>query len=86
VLISLFGSTLLGAALLRRAFLPRTTGWLLVAWIPLFFGLTSVMAMGAAALPMIWAWGLAGRYLRRHDGASVLAVGTMTEALAQRRS
>jgi len=59
-LISLLGSLLLGIALLRRGFRPRTTGWLLVLWFPLFMVLSSVVAMGAAAPPMLFAWGLAG--------------------------
>jgi hypothetical protein len=61
VLISLSGSLLLGIALLRRGFRPRMTGWLLVLWLPLFLALSSVIAMGAAALPMLFAWGLAGQ-------------------------
>jgi hypothetical protein len=61
MLISLLGSLLLGIALLRRGFRPRTTGWLLALWIPLFIVLSSVVAMGAAALPMLFAWGSAGR-------------------------
>jgi hypothetical protein len=60
LLISLLGSLLLGIALLRRGFRPRTAGWLLVLWVPLFMLLSSVIAMGAAALPMLFAWGLAG--------------------------
>lgn len=64
-LVSLAGSTLLGITLLRRRFRPRVTGWLLATWIPLLFLLSSLVAMGAAALPMIWAWALAGRALGR---------------------
>jgi hypothetical protein len=61
MLISVLGSLLLGVALLRRGFRPRTTGWLLVLWFPLLVVLSSVVALGAAALPMVFAWGLAGR-------------------------
>jgi hypothetical protein len=61
VLISLSGSLLLGIALLRRGFRPRMTAWLLALWLPLFMALSSVIAMGAAALPMLFAWGLAGQ-------------------------
>jgi hypothetical protein len=61
VLISLVGSLLLGIALLRCRYQPRLTGWLLVLWFPLFVLLSSLVAMGAAALPMLFAWGLAGR-------------------------
>jgi hypothetical protein len=61
MLISLLGSLLLGIALLRRGFRPRATGWLLVLWLPLFEVLSSLIALGAAMLPMLFAWGLAGR-------------------------
>jgi hypothetical protein len=81
VLISLIGSTVLGTALVRRGFRPRATGWLLSAWIPLFFGLSTVVAMGAAALPMIWAWGLAGRALRRPVGSTAPMRVTRASAL-----
>jgi hypothetical protein len=32
-----------------------------VLWLPLFFLLSSVIAMGASLLPMLFAWGIAGR-------------------------
>jgi hypothetical protein len=62
---SVLGSTVLGVALLRRGFCPRVTAWLLAAWLPLFVALSSVIAMGAALLPMLWAWGIAGLILTR---------------------
>jgi hypothetical protein len=65
ILISVLGSTLLGVALLRRGFRPRISAWLLACWLPLFFALSSLIAMGAALLPMLWAWGIAGRVLTR---------------------
>ena len=61
MLISLVGSLLLGIALLRRRFRPQTTGWLLVLSFPLMLLLSELVAMGAAALPTLFAWGLAGR-------------------------
>ena len=61
MLISLIGSLLLGIALLRRRFRPYTTGWLLVLSFPLMVLLSELVAMGAAALPTLFAWGLAGR-------------------------
>jgi hypothetical protein len=70
-LLSAVGSIVLGVALLRRGFTPRATPWLLILWLPLFFLLSSVIAMGAAMLPVIWAWGLAGRRL---DEPAVVAV------------
>jgi hypothetical protein len=65
ILISVLGSTVLGVGLLRRGFRPLATAWLLAAWLPLFFALSSVIAMGAALLPMLWAWGIAGLVLTR---------------------
>lgn len=61
ILTSILGSAVLGIVLLRRGFQPRPTAWLLTAWLPLFFLLSSLIAMGAALLPMLWAWGIAGR-------------------------
>lgn len=60
VLVSLIGSTVLGIALLRRGFRPRATSLLLATWFPLFFVLSAVIAMGAALLPLLWAFGAAG--------------------------
>jgi hypothetical protein len=65
ILLSVLASTVLGVALLRSGFQPRTTPLLLAAWLPLFFVLTSVIAMGAGLLPMLWAWGIAGLVLNR---------------------
>jgi hypothetical protein len=68
VLVSISGSATLGIGLLRRRFRPAATGWLLALWLPLFLLLSSVIAMGAALLPMLWAWGLAGRqFTGRYD-------------------
>jgi hypothetical protein len=64
MLISVVGSTVLGIALLRRRFRPRLTGWLLATWLPALVALSSLIALGAALLPMLWAWALAGRILR----------------------
>jgi hypothetical protein len=61
MLASLVGSTMLGIALLRRRFHPATTAWLLALWIPLFLVIGSFISLGACALPMIWAWAVAGR-------------------------
>jgi hypothetical protein len=61
MLIALAGSLLLGFALLRRGFRPRTAAWLLVLWFPLGAVLSSIVALGAATLPMLFAWGLASR-------------------------
>jgi hypothetical protein len=61
MLVSLVGSAVLGAALLRRGFRPRVTGRLLVTWPITLVALSAVIALGAALLPLLWAWGLAGR-------------------------
>jgi hypothetical protein len=63
MLLALPGSTVLGAALLRRNFRPVGTALLLALWIPAMLGLSSLIALGAAAMPMILAWALAGRRL-----------------------
>ena len=63
MLIGMIGGLVLGIGLLRRGFRPRATSVLLVAWLPAFFVLTDVIAMGAALLPVLWAFGLAGRAL-----------------------
>lgn len=63
MLLSLLGSTALGVALLRRRFRPVATAVLLATWIPSMLLLSSVIALGAAAMPMVWAWALAGRRL-----------------------
>jgi hypothetical protein len=54
------GGLVLGIGLLRRGFRPRATAVLLILWLPLFFVLSSLIAAGAALLPMLWAFGVAG--------------------------
>lgn len=61
VLLSLVGNTTLGVGLLRRGYRPRATGWLLALFLPAFAMLSALIAMGAAIMPMVWAWGLSGR-------------------------
>ena len=73
MLTSIFGSMALGVSLLRHGFRPRLTAVLLATWLPLFVLLSSVIAMGAAALPMLFAWGIAGRRLAA-NASSVTAV------------
>jgi hypothetical protein len=60
MLTAMIGATTLGISLLRRGFRPRATPVLLALWFPLFVVLTTVIAMGAATLPMVWAFGVAG--------------------------
>lgn len=82
VLISLIGATALGIGLLRRGFRPRGTAVLLLLWLPLFILLSSVVAMGAALLPVLWAFGLAGWSLATSDQLG--AVGAVDADAPQR--
>jgi hypothetical protein len=61
MLLSLVGSTVLGIGLLHRGYRPRTTAVLLVLWIPLMIVISNLVALGAAALPFLWAWGVTGQ-------------------------
>lgn len=61
MLLSLIGSTVLGIGLLGRRGGRPATRWLLALWLPSFVALSAVIALGAAVLPMVWAWALAGR-------------------------
>ncbi|GAB1818654.1 hypothetical protein [Herbidospora sp. RD11066] len=61
LLLGVLGGLPLGVLWLRRGLRPKITGWLLVLWIPLFVLLSSVIAMGAAFLPVIFAWASAAR-------------------------
>ena len=63
--LTLLGSTLLGVVLLRRTFVPRSTAWLLALTLPLAFGILQLTSMGSAALPVMFAFGIAGRRLAR---------------------
>jgi hypothetical protein len=57
---SVIGSGVLGFALVRRGYRPRTTAWLLLTWPVTLFSIAAVVAQGAALIPMLWAWALAG--------------------------
>ncbi len=63
LLISLIGSIVLGIGLLRRGYRPRVTPVLLLAWFPLMLVLSDLIALGAAFVPWLFAWALAGRAL-----------------------
>ena len=77
MLISMVGSTVLGVGLLRRRFRPLAAPVLLTAWIPLMLVLSSLIALGAATVPWLFAWALAGRSLAESDAPvrSTSAVG-----------
>ena len=78
VLFTVIGSTVLGIALLRRGFEPRASAWLLTATFPAVFVILMVTSMGNVALPVMFAFGIAGRRLARetapmHEWESVPA-------------
>ena len=74
LLLTLVGSTLLGIALLRNGFRPRATGWLLALTIPLVLGILQVTSMGSAALPIMFAFAIAGRRIAtEHSTESIAA-------------
>ena len=60
LLVMLIGSTMLGTALLRNGFRPPLTAWLLVVTIPFAFLIEMVTSMGSIALPVMFAFGIAG--------------------------
>ncbi len=64
LLLTVVGSSLLGIALLRRGFRPRASAWLLVLTFPLVFVIEMVTSMGSLALPVAFAFGIAGRRLQ----------------------
>ena len=61
--ITMIGSTMLGASLLRRGFRPRLTAWLLALAIPLTVLVQAVTSLGNVILPIAFAFGVAGRRL-----------------------
>lgn len=63
MMLTLLGSTVLGVVLLRRRFRPRATAWLLTLTIPLAFVALQFTSMGSAALPVMFAFAVAGRQL-----------------------
>jgi hypothetical protein len=67
MLTTLVGSTMLGIALLRRGFRPRTPAVLLALAIPEMIAITQVTSMGSVALPMAFAFGILGRRLAAEE-------------------
>jgi hypothetical protein len=65
LLLTVIGSTVLGISLLRRGFRPRVTAWLLALTLPLTLGIQMVTSMGSGALPVMFAFGIAGHQLSR---------------------
>ena len=62
---SMVGSTVLGITLLRRGFRPRVTAWLLALTLPLSVVIRMFTSMGSGALPVMFAFGIAGHRLAR---------------------
>ena len=73
-LITLIGSTMLGIALLRKAFTPPATSWLLTLSIPLAIGILQITSMGSAILPIAFAFAIVGRQIARELPADTGAV------------
>jgi hypothetical protein len=67
VLITLIGGTWLGIVLLRRGSRPRVTAVLLALIFPLFLAVSSLMSLGSGFIPMLIAWGFAGRAIAARD-------------------
>lgn len=74
MLLSLVGSTVLGATLLRSAFRPRLAAWLLVVAIPLWVVGGFVLGHNSLGLlPLFLAWALVARRWRREPAATAPA-------------
>jgi hypothetical protein len=67
VLLTLIGGTWLGIVLLRRGFRPRVTAVLLALIFPLMIAVSSLMSLGSGFIPMLIAWGFAGRAITAED-------------------
>lgn len=74
LLLTMLGSTVLGATLLARGFRPVLPALLLVGSVPLALGIVQVTSLGSAVLPVVFAFGLLGRRLAR-ERAAASAVG-----------
>ncbi|MHA6667705.1 hypothetical protein ACX3O0_02415 [Homoserinimonas sp. A447] len=69
-LVILLGTTILGITLLFKGFHPRATAWLLALQLPLAVGILQVTSMGSAALPIMFAFGIAGLQISREQAFS----------------
>lgn len=65
LVLTLLGSSLLGAALLRRRFQPMVVPLLLVLTIPLALAIVQVTSLGSVVLPVAFAFGILGRRIAR---------------------
>jgi hypothetical protein len=67
---TLLSSTVLGVILLVKRFRPTLPAILLALLIPLAVGITETTAMGSAALPVMFAFGILGRRIASPDSTS----------------
>jgi hypothetical protein len=67
MLLSFFGSTALGIALLRKGYRPRTSAVLLALSLPGVFLISSATSLGNTFLPILFAVALAGRRVAAGD-------------------
>jgi hypothetical protein len=79
LLLTVVGSSMLGIALLRNGFEPKVSAWLLTVTFPAAFVIEMVTSQGSLALPVAFAFGIAGRRLARetspmHEWESVSPV------------
>ncbi len=70
LLLSLVGSTALGALLLKNRFRPSGTAWLLTLSFPLALAIAQITSLGNALLPVVFAFGIAGRSIARGPSPS----------------
>ncbi len=77
VLLGWLGSTMLGVTLIVRGYRPRATGWLIALTFPLAMVITMFTSLGSAALPEMFAFGIAGlvlsRILREEEAQTTLS-------------
>jgi len=69
LLLTVLGSTILGITLVRRRYRPRVTAWLLALTLPLTVVIQMFTSMGSGALPVMFAFGIAGHRLAREAAA-----------------
>ena len=56
---------MLGISLISRGYRPRATGWLIALTFPLALVIQMFTSLGSAALPEMFAFGIAGHQLSR---------------------
>lgn len=69
IVVTVIGSTLLGIALLRNDFRPKSSAWLLALIIPFAVGIVQFTSLGSFALPVMFAFAILGRRIA-NEGAT----------------